>query len=88
MTFLWIAIGALLLVVVVITLVDIVRRDVSLGGAIGWSVLVILLPFLGSIIYWALRKPGTDELERERVVQEELRRSAADRPFDSTGIRP
>jgi Phospholipase_D-nuclease N-terminal len=88
MTFLWIAIGALLLVVVVITLVDIVRRDVSLGGAIGWSVLVILLPFLGSIIYWALRKPNTDELERERLAQEELRRSAADRPVGSTGIRP
>jgi type VI protein secretion system component VasK len=87
MTFLWIALGVLLLVVVVITLTDIVRRGGPIWGAIGWAVLVVVLPFLGSIIYWALRKPEAAELERERMVQEDLRRSRADGPFDSTGMR-
>jgi hypothetical protein len=86
MTFLWIAIGGLLLIVVLITLVDVIRRGGPFLGIVGWAALVVFLPFLGSLIYWALRKPNQDELEHERLAQEDIRRTAADRPIDTTRI--
>jgi hypothetical protein len=83
MTFLWIGLGVLLLAVVVLTLADIIRRHDSVGNAIGWSLIVILLPFVGSITYWLLRKPSAAEVERERLALDDVRRTRAQRPFDS-----
>jgi hypothetical protein len=81
MTFVWFGLGVLLLVVVMITLVDIVRRGGSLGGTIGWSALVVFLPFVGSIAYWAMRRPSDAEIEHERLAQEDMRRARAQRPI-------
>jgi hypothetical protein len=81
MTFVWVGVGVLLLIIVVITLVDIVRRCRPVRSAIGWSALVVLLPFVGSIAYWAIRQPNEAEVEQERLAEEDLRREAARRPI-------
>jgi hypothetical protein len=61
---LWGTIAVLLMIVWVISVVDIVRRHLGASGTIGWILLVTVLPFIGAIVYWALRKPTQDELER------------------------
>jgi hypothetical protein len=86
MTVMWSIIGALLFIVWVLTIVDILRRHYSGGTTVGYVALVVLLPFIGSLIYWAIRKPSADEVERAYLGEAEMRRSVASRPFDSTGL--
>jgi hypothetical protein len=83
-----IIIVCMLIVVVVGTLVDIFRRHFTTLGALGWVALVLLLPFLGSLIYWVVRKPEPADAEGQYLLEAEQRRAAARRPFDSTGTGP
>ena len=47
---------------------DIFRRDDLHGmGKAVWLVVVILLPFLGTVIYLIMRKPGATPEEREAI---------------------
>jgi uncharacterized membrane protein YhaH (DUF805 family) len=47
-----------------ITIGDIVRRRLDVKRTAGWILLVVLVPVLGSLVYWALRKPTADELQQ------------------------
>jgi hypothetical protein len=86
MTVLW-TIGAVALVVIwVLSIVDVFRHHYSGGTMLGWLALIVLVPFVGALIYWGMRKPSADDVERQALGQAELRRSAANRPFDSTGL--
>ena len=71
MGLLWGTIAFLLLIVWAISVVDIVRRHLGAAATIGWILLVTVLPFVGAIVYWALRKPTQDELERLGVAHPE-----------------
>jgi hypothetical protein len=71
-------------VVWVFTLVDLIRQHYPGWTTFGWLMLILLLPFLGSLIYWIVRKPTADDVERARMADADMRRSAAARPFDST----
>jgi hypothetical protein len=88
MTLIGIVVGAMLLVVVVGTIVDIFRRHYSRAAAVGWVALVIVLPFVGAIIYWVARKPEPGEAENLYRVEAEQRQERARRPYDSTGMGP
>ena len=65
----WGVLGGLALVVLVvvwvITVSDIVRRHLGRGPTSAWLLIVILLPFLGSLLYWALRKPSAEEVQAQ-----------------------
>jgi type VI protein secretion system component VasK len=81
----WI-LGVLILIVWFMTLADLFRRHAYSGWAlVGWIALIIILPFIGSVIYWAVRKPTGDEVEQARMAEADTRRSAGARPFDHTG---
>lgn len=84
MSFLWFILAAVLLAVWVGTAVDIFRRRLSVWKAIGWLVVALIIPFIGAIIYWALRKPDAAEGERAAAAEADLRRERDDRGFDST----
>jgi amino acid transporter len=86
MTALWTIIGILLVIVWVISLVDIFRRHYSVGATIGYLALILIVPFIGTIIYWAVRKPSAAEIEHAYRAEADVRHSAASRPFDSTGV--
>jgi len=86
MTVFWIIGVSALAVIWAITIVDLFRRHYSGGATVGWLALIVLLPFIGALIYWAMRKPSRDEVEQQMLGEAELRRSAAARPFDSTGM--
>jgi hypothetical protein len=81
-----IVVSIALAVVWVLTIADIFRRHYSGWTAVGWIALVVVLPFVGSLIYWARRQPTTAEIEQQQLAEASLRASAAHRPFDSTGI--
>jgi uncharacterized membrane protein YhaH (DUF805 family) len=85
MTVLWFILGILLVVVWALTIADIFRRHYPTGTTIGWIALIVILPFVGSVIYWAVRKPTEDEAEQEYLAQASMRQDAARR---GTGMRP
>ncbi len=86
MTVLWIIGLTALVVIWAITIVDVFRRHYSGAATVGWLALIVLLPFIGALIYWGMRKPTPSEVEQQVLGEAELRRSTAGRPFDSTGL--
>jgi hypothetical protein len=48
-------------IVWVIGIVDILRGPMSGGAKAGWIVLVLVLPIVGTIIYFATRKPTKEQ---------------------------
>lgn len=80
MTFLWIVSACVLAAVWVLTVVDIVRHRYSTGATISWLALILLLPFLGAIIYWLIRKPTAEEVEAAYLAESDFRRGASPRP--------
>ena len=77
---LWLHIAALLLLNFGALALVIILHDLR------WLALIVLLPFVGALIYWGMRKPSQDEIDQHMLGEAELRRSAASRPFDSTGL--
>ena len=79
-------VGVIVLIVWVFTIVDIFRRHYSAGMTVAYLALILIVPFIGSVIYWAVRKPTQSEIEHAYLAETDTRRSAASRPFDSTGM--
>jgi hypothetical protein len=88
MSFIWWMIAVAVVIVWAISVVDIVRRHLGGGRTAAWLLIVLILPFLGSVIYWALRKPEPDEIKRTADAERDRREQAQRRPFDSTGLGP
>jgi hypothetical protein len=76
MTVLWVIVGGLLVVAWVLSVVDIFRRQYSGWTTVGWLVLIVILPFIGSLIYWRMRQPTSAEAEQEYLAEADRRRSA------------
>ena len=62
-----------LLVLWTIALVDIVRRPLSRQAKIAWILVVLLVPFIGTLLYFILRKPTEEELRLQRAATDEPR---------------
>jgi hypothetical protein len=80
--------GLIVFAVWVVSVVDIVRSHLGRGQIAAWLLIVLLLPLVGSGLYWALRKPSAEDVEYQAESERALRESAHRRPFDSTGIGP
>jgi hypothetical protein len=63
-TLFWIFAAAILAILWVFTIVDIVRRHYSAGATFGWVALILVVPYIGAIIYWIVRKPTEAEVEQ------------------------
>ena len=86
----WITASILFVIIAAITLYDLIRHHDrhSTWGIVGWAVLIVILPFVGSVIYWATRKDASpDEVEAQRLAEASMRHDAASAPFDSTAYR-
>jgi hypothetical protein len=86
MSIIWATIGVALVIVWVITVVDIVRRHLGAKQTSAWLLIVVLLPFVGALAYWVLRKPEPGDAALAAAVDSDRREQARRRPFDSTGI--
>jgi hypothetical protein len=85
-TIIGITIGIALLIIWGITVADIIKRPLSTGQTVAWLLIVIIVPFLGAILYWALRKPDADDARLTEAAQRSRREQAEHQPFDS--MRP
>ena len=86
MSIIWVTIGVALVIVWVITVVDIVRRHLGAKQTSAWLLIVVLLPFVGALGYWVLRKPAPGDAARVAAAERDRRDQARRRPFDSTGV--
>ena len=82
MTVLWIIVACLLAVVWVLTIADIFRQHYSGMTTVGWIALIVILPFIGALIYWTVRKPTAAEAEQEYLAEADMRRTTAGQPYD------
>jgi hypothetical protein len=80
MGLLWTLVGVVVALIVILTIVDIVRRHLGAKATAGWILLVVLLPIIGSIVYWAMRKPSQEEIDQAAAGDAELRAQAHRRP--------
>jgi hypothetical protein len=67
-TFVWVFILVPLVVVWVIGLVDIIRRPLSGQATAAWIIVVLVFPFIGTLVYFLLRKPTEEELRLHRAA--------------------
>jgi len=74
MGLLWWLLAIVVVMAVVFSAVDIFRRRLSVGATVGWLILIVVLPLIGSIIYWAVRKPTPDEFQHAYEAEADLRR--------------
>jgi Phospholipase_D-nuclease N-terminal len=78
MSFLWGMILLLLLVLWALSIYDIVRRRLGGKRTVAWILIVVILPVIGTILYWAVRpsEPGDAEhtYEADRSRREDAQR--------------
>jgi Phospholipase_D-nuclease N-terminal len=69
----WVFILIPLIVIWLLGIVDIVRRDLSRGTKAAWILIVVLLPVLGTILYYLMRKPSDKEIAQAQAAREDLK---------------
>ena len=85
-TLLWIIIAVAVLAAWLLGVIDIFRRRLDAKHTVAWLLLVLILPIVGTILYWVLRPPDEGDLARAEAAQREIRHERHDQPFDSTGF--
>ena len=68
-----IIVGVVVLIIWVVSIADIAMRKMGAKKTAGWILVVVLLPALGSLLYWALRRPSADELDETVGARADLR---------------
>jgi hypothetical protein len=68
-TAVWVFILLPILVIWAVGLIDIVRRDLPGGTKAAWILIVIVLPVVGTVAYFLLRKPTEKEIQEAGVRQ-------------------
>jgi uncharacterized membrane protein len=63
-----------IVVVWILGVVDILRRGLPAGQAVLWIVVVIVLPIVGTLVYFGLRKPTEREIQASQAAAAERRR--------------
>ena len=64
LTLLWIIIAVAVLVAWLLGIVDIFRRHLDAKHTVAWLLIVLIMPILGTILYWVLREEDPGTLER------------------------
>lgn len=66
----WVFILLPLLVVWALGVVDILRRDLPRAATAAWILIVVLLPLIGTLGYFLLRKPTEKEIRQAQQAAE------------------
>ena len=69
-------------------LFDLIRGDHTGWAIVGWMVVILVIPIIGPMIYFALRKPTRSEVDEKYLADRELQRAAAARPVGGPGLGP
>ena len=76
MGFIWWTIGVVVVIIWCITLFDIVRSRLGAGRTAAWVLLVLILPIVGSVIYWFMREPEPGEAQHAADAERDRRERA------------
>jgi hypothetical protein len=89
-TFLQVVFASLIVIPVLIlwvaAVVDVIRRGGSGLRIAATLVLILIVPILGPLLYFAFRRPDPASAEAIHAAQEDVRREAARRPAGGTGV--
>jgi hypothetical protein len=88
MSLVWIILLCLLAVAWVLTIADMIRQRYSGWTLAGWIALIVILPFVGCVIYWAIRKPTSQDAEAQYLANADVHRRRAGHSPDSTSWEP
>ncbi len=69
----WVFILIPLIVIWLLGIVDIVRRDLDRSAKAGWILVVVLLPIVGTILYFVMRKPSDKEIAQAQAAAQDLK---------------
>ena len=72
MEILWFIVPVILVIIAVITIVDVIRQRTGWSIA-GWILLIIILPVIGSAIYWFTRKGTPSDVENVYLAEQDRR---------------
>ena len=68
---------------------DLIKRHHYHGWAIvGWMVLILVVPIIGPMIYFAVRRPTSHEVDEKYLADRALQHEAASRPVGGPGLGP
>jgi hypothetical protein len=69
---------------------DLIHSHHSGWAIAGWIVVILVIPIIGPMVYFLVRKPtrGKDDAEQQYLAQEALRQEAARRPVGGPGLGP
>ena len=82
MTILWVCVSFILAIVWALTIVDLIRAHMTTGKTVGWLALIIFLPLIGSIVYWAIRKPEPGDADQAYLAEAQARHDRASQRSD------
>jgi ABC-type transport system involved in cytochrome c biogenesis permease component len=69
-------------------LVDLIRGHRSGWAIVGWMVVILVLPIIGPMIYFAVRKPTRHDVDEQYLAARDLQRERAARPVGGPGLGP
>jgi hypothetical protein len=67
---------------------DLIRSHRSGWAIVGWMVVILVIPIIGPMIYFALRKPTEHEVDEKYLADLALQQERARRPVGGPGLGP
>ena len=68
-------------------ILDVIRRHYSGWAIVGWLLLILVLPIIGPLIYFATRRPTAEDVEKSYLGAKEMQ-GAGGRNIGASQIRP
>lgn len=69
-------------------LMDLIRGHHSGLGIVAWMLVILLIPILGPLIYFAARKPTRADVDQAYLAQRDLERTNTGRSTGNVGVAP
>jgi hypothetical protein len=86
LTFIWIVIAVAVAIAWILGVVDIFRRRLDAKHTVAWLLVVLILPIVGTILYWVLRPPDPGDLARAEAAQRDVRQHRHDSSGSGFGM--
>ena len=67
---------------------DLIKGQYHGFAIVGWMVVILVLPILGPMIYFAVRRPTSHEVDEKYLADRALLQEAASRPVGGPGLGP
>ena len=69
-------------------LLDLIRSHHSGLAIVGWMLVILVIPIIGPMIYFAFRRPSRDEIDKDYLARRELERDHTAQRVGGIGVVP